>query len=113
MPFASDSPLVETPVKEIKSVHERLCKSFRTNRTIPVAFRKEQLHKLVQAMSFHEEEWVTAMSKDLKTRHEALFEVKLTIDAAISAINNLDSWVKPQRVSTSSLGRLNCMRNRH
>lgn len=75
-------------------VVEKLCKTFRSNKTKPLTWRKTQLLQLLKLINENEEKIGDAVAKDLgKTFSELkiteLFKVESEI---INAVNELESW---------------------
>ena len=87
----------ETPIASIATTIERLRISVVKRLPHHVDFRKAQLHQLVKLLHENRDAFVEAMVKDLKTPFEAEMEVSYSISEAISSINSLDEWVKPQK----------------
>ena len=75
---------------------------FRTGTTLPVAWRKEQLRKLLDAVCKYEKPLFDALWKDLhKSGPESyLCETSIVKGEIRSAIRHLDRWARPKRVKT-------------
>ncbi len=83
----------------IKETVDRQRAFFNTGKTLPLAFRKEQLKKLKEAVAAHEADMIEALHKDLG-RHalEAYFCDVGTIIAEINeALHGLKKWARPER----------------
>ncbi|KAM9330811.1 aldehyde dehydrogenase family 3 member B1-like [Gastrophryne carolinensis] len=74
--------------------------AFSSGKTKSYSFRVGQLQAILQMLDTHEQEFVTALEKDMhKPRFEAvLTEITTVKNEAINAINNLESWMMPESV---------------
>ncbi|KAJ8969206.1 hypothetical protein NQ317_012669 [Molorchus minor] len=90
---------IEFEPKEVGELVSRTRRVFRSNRTKPVAFRKDQLRGLLRFLEEREEELCEALHKDLrKPKLEAIsHEIAYASREARLAIKNLTNWVKPER----------------
>jgi len=75
--------------------------AFASGITKNVAFRRHQLKQLYKLLEENEAKFVEALRIDLKkSRFEAVMtEIDFVLNDLRSALNNLDSWVKPKFVS--------------
>lgn len=76
---------------------------FRTNVTLPIEFRLEQLKKLEKLLHAHEQELYDAIYNDFgKSKHHTqLTETLPLFEELHLAIKNLKEWAKPRKVSTN------------
>lgn len=75
--------------------------AFASGTTKNIFFRKEQLKQLYKLLEENEHDFVEALRSDLKKpRFESMMtEVDFVMNDIRSALNNLDSWVRPKFVS--------------
>ena len=75
---------------------------FKTGATLPVEWRKEQLHKLLATVCKYEKPLFDALWKDLrKSESESyLCETSIVKGEIRSALKHLERWAKPRRVAT-------------
>ncbi|XP_020900129.1 aldehyde dehydrogenase family 3 member B1 isoform X1 [Exaiptasia diaphana] len=85
---------------------------FRTGRSREYEFRKQQLQSLVAFFENHEDAILEALHKDLhKPRFEGLIgEVFMVKNDAVTALNNLEDWMKPEYTEKGLLNKMDtCM----
>jgi len=92
--------LPHTDVDRIPETVERLRASFDAGRTRPLAWRREQLERLLALLDDHGEALVEALQADLrKPELEAwAADVGSVRSEAKRALKNLKRWTKPERV---------------
>jgi aldehyde dehydrogenase (NAD+) len=75
---------------------------FETGATLPEAYRRTALDRLLAALSKHEDRLLEALAQDLgKSRSEAyMTEVGLCRDEVRHALKRLSRWMRPRRVPT-------------
>lgn len=75
--------------------------AFASGLTKNIQFRRSQLKQLYKLLQENEHQFVEALKADLmKSRFESIMtEVDFVLNDIRSALNNLDSWVKPEYVS--------------
>lgn len=84
---------------------EQLCdtlrESFNSEVTQSIEWRKQQLEALLRLVDENKDEMCEALKKDLnKHEHETIvFEIALIKNGIINTLNNLDKWVKPEKVT--------------
>jgi aldehyde dehydrogenase (NAD+) len=78
---------------------------FETGATKSFAFRKEQLTKLKKAIIEHSQALQDALYADLKKSPEESWvtETGFLLSEISNALKNLDSWMRPEKVSTNLL----------
>ncbi|HYB97719.1 MAG TPA: aldehyde dehydrogenase family protein [Candidatus Limnocylindrales bacterium] len=83
----------------IAAIPARLRETFRTGRTRPAAWRKEQLRAIEQLLKENTQRFEEALRKDLgKPAFEAYTtDLGFPLGEAALALKNLDSWMRPQR----------------
>lgn len=76
---------------------------FLTDETKNIGFRKEQLHKLLEAIEEYKPQIYHALQQDLnKSEYEAyLTEVSIVINEIRTALKHLDKWSRPQKKKAS------------
>jgi aldehyde dehydrogenase (NAD+) len=72
-------------------------KSFASNVTLDVKWRKEQLKNLLRMISENEQELVDALKKDLNKNHleTSVFEFGLIRNSVAHTLSHIDAWMKP------------------
>ncbi|KAJ3075771.1 hypothetical protein HDU98_007009 [Podochytrium sp. JEL0797] len=86
-----------TALLEIPLIASELRKTFNNNTTKPIAWRKQQLHSLLQALSNQEYKLVDALQKDLGLSwQEAVTEIQTVREATYNALGHLSEWTKVQ-----------------
>ena len=83
---------------DIHGLVEKQRAFFKSGRTLDVSWRKEQLKKLRDAMTAHEEEIEAALAKDLgRSREEAYFcDIGTVILETNEMIRGLGRWARPK-----------------
>lgn len=91
--------------QEIQALVENQRQYFRSNATLPVEFRIEQLEKFRDLIHRYEDELYAAIDKDFgKSKyHTQLTEIFPLFEELEIAIKNVRKWVKPRKVSTNLL----------
>lgn len=110
---AATETLPHTDVDRIPAVVDRLRATFESGRTRPLAWRREQLERLVALVDDHGDALCEAMRADLgKPELEAwAADLGSVRSEAKRALKNLKRWTKPQRVGGMPfLGRSYVMR---
>ncbi len=97
--------IIATPEPEIEQLVSNQRQYFRSNSTLPVAFRLEQLKKFRDLLRSHENELYEAIEKDFgKSKHHTqLTELFPLFEELEEAIKNVKKWAKPRRVPTNLL----------
>lgn len=87
---------------EIEKLVELQRKYFRSGATRSVAFRKQSLRKLKEALLDNEKAFDKAMKADMnKCEFEVyMTEIGLTLDEIQCSLKNIDKWAKPSRRRT-------------
>ncbi|KAI0084065.1 Aldehyde/histidinol dehydrogenase [Irpex rosettiformis] len=88
-----------TPLEDIPAVFSDLQKTFRTGKTKPIAYRKEQLAQVAWMLRDHQQEWADALKADLgRPSLEADFlEINPAISEAKDAYDNVEKWSKTEK----------------
>lgn len=78
---------------------------FKTHKTLPLAFRKEQLIKLKKLIQIHSAEIIDALKKDLhKSETETVSqEIAPVLNEIDLILDHLAQWIKPQKTKTPFL----------
>ncbi len=89
----------------MKQLLVNLKNNFNNERTKSIAFRKEQLSKLKQAVLQYEQELYDALYTDLKKSKEEVWvtEIGFFLTELNNAIKNINKWMKPKCVRTNLL----------
>jgi aldehyde dehydrogenase (NAD+) len=84
---------------------EGLRQFYKSGRTRPYRFRKDQLHKLKSAILLHEKNLHDALYADLKKSPEESWvtETGFLISEINSALKNLQQWMQPENAKTNLL----------
>ncbi len=92
-----------TDPKEIPGLVEDLRKSFRSGRTRPLQWRRQQLKALLTMLDKEEERFLKAVADDFsKPRVEAWGgEVNFVAGEARYTLKHLEDWMKPTKVTTA------------
>lgn len=74
-------------------------KSFNSNVTLTLKWRKDNLNALMRLLDENEKELCDALKKDLnKHSHETvIMEFGVIKNGIVNSLNNLDKWVQPQK----------------
>ena len=96
------NPLENTPAARLDEILAAQKAFFRTEATLDVAFRKQQLRKLLQALESHEQELADALWTDLhKSFEEAyLTELSLVKGEVRDALRHVQRWARRERKHT-------------
>jgi aldehyde dehydrogenase (NAD+) len=94
--------LENTPAARLDEIFAAQKAYFRTEATLDVAFRKQQLRKLLQALESHEQELADALWTDLhKSFEEAyLTELSLVKGEVRDALRHVQRWARRERKHT-------------
>lgn len=89
--------------REIQELVQQQRQYFRSNATLSVEFRLEQLKKMRDLLHQHEDEMYEAIYKDFgKSKHHTqLTELFPLFDELEKAISNVRKWAKPRKVATN------------
>ena len=96
------NPLENTPAARLDEIFAAQKAFFRTEATLDVAFRKQQLRKLLQTLESHEQELADALWTDLhKSFEEAyLTELSLVKGEIRDALRHVQRWARRERKQT-------------
>ncbi|XP_063401712.1 aldehyde dehydrogenase, dimeric NADP-preferring-like [Mytilus trossulus] len=73
--------------------------AFRTGKTVPYEWRRQQLEGVLKLLDENKEEIIKSLKKDLhKPPFEAFFEIDQCRNDLIDTMNNLKEWMKPHKV---------------
>lgn len=87
--------------QEVIEAYTKLAETFKSGRTKPLQYRKQQLNQLLKMMRNEESKLLDANLKDLnKGREESrLVETQMIENSILEMIHNLDKWARPKYVS--------------
>lgn len=87
-----------TPIADIPLLAKQSRDAFNDHRTLDLAWRKKQLHRLHDMLFENETRWADAVRKDLnKSKSEAILLETAYISGEIAgALENLDTWTAPE-----------------
>ena len=91
--------MISDDTANIKPTLSELKKSFRTGKTLPVQYRKQQLRNLLRGMKELEPKFHAALEKDLGIATPLvgrLVSTNLTMDEIELCISEVDRWVRPE-----------------
>ncbi|KAI0779139.1 aldehyde dehydrogenase [Irpex lacteus] len=93
-----------TPLEDIPTIFNDLRSTFRTGKTKPIAYRKQQLAQLAWMLRDHQKRWGDALKADLgRPSLEADFlEINPGIAEARDAYDNVEKWAKTENARWSS-----------
>ncbi|KAI0692887.1 NAD-dependent aldehyde dehydrogenase [Cytidiella melzeri] len=88
-----------TPLDDIPAIFSDLRTTFKTGKTKPIAYRKQQLSQLAWMLRDHQDRWADGLKADLGRPHlEADFlEINPSIAEAKDAYLNVDQWAKTEK----------------
>ena len=91
--------------ERIEAIPARLRETFRSGKTRPAAWRKEQLRAIERLLKENTERFEEALREDLgKPAFEAYTtDLGFPLGEAALALKNLDSWMKPQRAALPAI----------
>lgn len=94
----NDIPL-STSDEAILAQYQQLENGFRSNKTLDVQFRLQQLRNIYYAIKDNEQHLREALFKDFKRPYDEtdILELHGILSETDYAINNLPSWVKPEK----------------
>lgn len=97
-PIPDDSSTIEPIFKELKE-------TFLSQKTKPLAYRKQQLRNLLRGLAEMEKEFDRALELDLGCTPFTSFmtSYKVSVSEIEDTLNNLDSWVKARPLDTTLL----------
>ncbi|KAH9042524.1 NAD-aldehyde dehydrogenase [Lactarius pseudohatsudake] len=100
----SDLPsYTTTPVDDIPAVRGRLKDAFKTGRTRPIQFRKQQLLALAYLIKDNIPLFQRALASDLRRSDTETFVLEIggTLTEAVNAYHKVAKWSKPERAPWS------------
>ena len=94
-------------------VVRRLRTTFKSGKTRPIAFRKQQLRRLYDLLKENQDGFLGAMQEDLRkpTSESILMELEYTMSEICDAVNNIDEWTQPDYVPKTMFHKLNKIYN--
>jgi acyl-CoA reductase-like NAD-dependent aldehyde dehydrogenase len=113
--MAAQQQLAFTPLQAIPKIVAELREEFDRGTTRPLEFRKQQLHNLLRLLHENEEALVAAVRADL---HKAPLEtctseIGMAIGDTVLAIDNLEDWARPTKVSSDIIFAMDNPQVRH
>ncbi|KAF2436310.1 aldehyde dehydrogenase [Tothia fuscella] len=95
------STLASTPTENIAKIVGDVGAAFRTGKTLPIEWRKEQLRQVFRMLDVHEKDFQESLFLDMgKIKLEAqLFEMGMLKNDIIHMLTELDNWLAPEAVS--------------
>lgn len=100
----NSSTSIDTPVKNIASIVQEVENAFKSRKTLPIAFRKEQLKKMWHLLDEHNDDLLDALHKDSgKLPIEAqVFDLSPVKAEILHFLEKLDEWLAPEMVDVPS-----------
>ncbi|MFH8793483.1 aldehyde dehydrogenase family protein [Streptomyces sp. NPDC017941] len=94
-----------TPAEDPATLVARLRATFRTGRTRPLAWRRQQLTRLRDMLTEHREDIADALHADLgKPRAEAYrSEIDFSVREIDHTLDHLEEWLRPESVDVSGV----------
>ncbi|KIM65527.1 hypothetical protein SCLCIDRAFT_1212262 [Scleroderma citrinum Foug A] len=90
--------LTHTAIDEIPKIRDDLRATFRSGVTRPLEWRKHQLYQLVRLAQNEANAICDALARDYtKPRFEVMGEVATVVERALSSVEQLEEWVKPEQ----------------
>ncbi|KAI5478029.1 hypothetical protein MNV49_005492 [Pseudohyphozyma bogoriensis] len=104
VPAMSSAELIYSPLSDIKPTFNSLRTTFYSGKTLPLDYRKKQLHQLGLLLEENQDDFVKALQSDLsKPSLETITgELGPTKAEVVDAINNLDKWSRDEKVKTGA-----------
>lgn len=95
--------LAYTNIDDIPKIHADLKQSFRSGKTRPIAYRKEQLAQLAWMLKDNNERFAEALHIDLGRPpiESDLLDLHATLAEATDAYNNVEKWAKTEKARWS------------
>ncbi|TPX57345.1 hypothetical protein PhCBS80983_g03917 [Powellomyces hirtus] len=92
---------VPTPEEQIPQIVAAARTKYNTGITRSIAWRKEQLRGLYRCFDENEALFCEASHKDMRKNHAETwtFDVLILKNEIVDALENIDDWVKPERVN--------------
>jgi len=89
----------------IKPILAQLQKSFRSKKTLPIQYRKEQLRNLARGIKDLEPKFHAALEKDLGVSAimSRMLSTNVTLDEVQMCLNDVDKWIKPEKTDVPLL----------
>jgi acyl-CoA reductase-like NAD-dependent aldehyde dehydrogenase len=102
--MVSSSRLIETPIEEISSIVQKVDATFKSRKTQPIEWRKEQLRQLWRLLDEHNDDLLEALHKDSsKLAMEAqVFDISPVKADILHMLTKLDDWLAPEIVEVPS-----------
>ncbi|KAJ3270552.1 Aldehyde dehydrogenase 3 member I1, chloroplastic [Borealophlyctis nickersoniae] len=97
------NPLVYTPVADIPKKAAIAREAFKSGRTLPVAFRKQQLVQLYRFLKDEHDAIVRAMVLDLKEPLEAVMEVEYAKSAITHLHDHVEKWARGEKINDTTM----------
>lgn len=99
---------VENVLSEPKTAYDLVARTrevFRSKKTIPLAFRKNQLKNLQNFLYKEQDALCRALSEDLKKpdAETVVHELTLVLTEIRIALSNIDDWARPESVKKTVL----------
>jgi acyl-CoA reductase-like NAD-dependent aldehyde dehydrogenase len=90
-----------TPTSEVAKIVEDVQAAFKTDKTRPIEWRKEQLKQMWHMLDDHEVDLQEALFLDegKPTLEAQLFEMALVKNEILHFLKDMDSWLEPETVS--------------
>ncbi|KAJ9082703.1 Aldehyde dehydrogenase 3 member B1 [Entomophthora muscae] len=89
----------ETKVEDIFDIHEKLATSWKSGKTRPLEYRKEQMAALYNGIIEDAPLIVEALARDFKSVFEAALEVQLVLHELKDFLENFEAWLAPVSVA--------------
>lgn len=95
---SATGPLTFTPVEEIPNIRENLRSTFKTGKTRPLAWRRQQLRQLALMMQENRDALADSLWRDLHKPKEEVFiaEIGAVMARALESAEKLEEWAKPE-----------------
>ncbi|KAJ7032244.1 Aldehyde/histidinol dehydrogenase [Mycena alexandri] len=92
-------PLEYTSLESLQGGYAELQKSFQTNKTLPLSFRRAQLLQLARMFQENSVRLTDALTADLGRHKLEIFlpEIAPVVSGAVRAAESLEEWNKPER----------------
>ncbi|XP_028399855.1 aldehyde dehydrogenase, dimeric NADP-preferring-like [Dendronephthya gigantea] len=94
-------------------VVHKLHAAFRSGKTRPIEFRKQQLQRLHDLLTENKDDLIRVLREDLRkpTTEAILAEIQYTLNEVCEAMNELDDWVAPEYVPKNLINKMNTIYN--
>jgi acyl-CoA reductase-like NAD-dependent aldehyde dehydrogenase len=102
--MVSSTNLIDTPVEDIASIVKEVDATFKSRKTQPIEWRKEQLKQLWRLLDEHNDDLLEALHKDSSklAMESQAFDISPVKGDILHMLAKLDEWLAPEVVDVPS-----------